>query len=353
LVSSPVDLLDLQEMVIRMSAVGQPIFSECFETYGFRGKICRLRESEGKDSTMKIENGHFLITGGSGFIGAYVAELLLNQKASRVVLFDKVINENNVAELRKDARVSLVEGDLLNQDALKRVCQGINGIFHMAVLPLGPCDKDPQLAFEVNIRGTFGIVQEAIRAGAGKFVYSSASSVYGDTLEVMNEQHPFNARSMYGVTKLCGELLLRPFESKLPYAIVRYMNVYGPRQVGGLIPAVLGKILSGQAPVINGDGSASFDFIHVRDVARCTVLAMASDVSGEAFNVGSGTEVTVKEITLKLLELCRSPLQPVYQPQAAGSMTRRVGSSEKAKRLLGFRAETTLHQGLVEIVKGS
>ena len=302
---------------------------------------------------MKIENGHFLITGGSGFIGAYVAELLLNQKASRVVLFDKAMNESNVAEVRRDARVSLVEGDLLNQDALKRVCHGINGIFHMAVLPLGPCDKDPQLAFEVNIRGTFAIVQEAIRAGVNKFVYSSASSVYGDTLEVMNEQHPFNARSMYGVTKLCGELLLRPFESKLPYAVVRYMNVYGPRQVGGLIPAVLGKIRSGQAPVINGDGSASFDFIHVRDVARCTVMAMASDVSGEAFNVGSGTEVTVKEITVKLLELCRSPLQPVYQPQATGSMTRRVGSSEKAKRLLGFQTQTSLHQGLEELAKGS
>jgi UDP-glucose 4-epimerase len=196
-------------------------------------------------------------------------------------------------------------------------------------------------------------VQEAIRAGVSKFVYSSASSVYGDTLEVMNEQHPFNARSMYGVSKLCGELLLRPFESKLPYAVVRYMNVYGPRQVGGLIPAVLGKIRSGQAPVINGDGSASFDFIHVRDVARCTVLAMAKDVSGEAFNVGSGTEVTVKDIALKLLELCHSTLQPVYQPQAAGAMMRRVGSSEKAKRMLGFQAQTTLHQGLEELTRGA
>lgn len=302
---------------------------------------------------MKIENGRFLVTGGSGFIGAYVAELLLSQRASSVVLFDKSINENNIAGLRRDARVSLVEGDLLDQAALQKACQGMNGIFHMAVLPLGPCDKDPQLAFEVNIRGTFAVVQEAIRAGVGKFVYSSASSVYGDTLKVMDEQHPFNARSMYGVTKLCGELLLRPFESKLPYAVVRYMNVYGPRQVGGLIPAVLGKIRSGQAPIVNGDGSAAFDFVHVRDVARCTVLAMASNVTGEAFNVGSGTEVTVKEITLKLLELCRSPLQPVYRPQTAGSMMRRVGSSEKAKRLLGFQAQTTLQQGLAELAEGS
>ena len=301
---------------------------------------------------MKIENGQFMITGGSGFIGSYVAELLLSQKAARVVLFDKAINEHNVARIRGDARVTLVEGDLLDPDALKKACEGMHGIFHMAVLPLGPCDKEPQLAFEINVRGTFCVVQEALRAGVGKLVYSSASSVYGDTPEVVGEQHAFNARGMYGVTKLCGELLLRPFEPKLPFAVVRYMNVYGPRQVGGLIPAVLGKIRSGQAPVINGDGSASFDFIHVRDVARCTVLAMASDVSGEAFNVGSGTEVTVKDITIKLLDLCQSPLKPVFQAQAAGAMTRRVGSSEKANRLLGFHAQTTLHQGLEEITKG-
>ena len=300
---------------------------------------------------MKTENGQFMITGGSGFIGAYVAELLLAQKASRVVLFDKVMNESNVAGLRRDSRVTFVEGDLLDSDALQKASRGVNGIFHMAVLPLGPCDKDPQLALEVNIRGTFCVVQEAIRSGVGKLVYSSASSVYGDTLAVMDEQHVLNARSMYGVSKLCGELLLRPFESKLPFAVVRYMNVYGPRQVGGLIPAVLGKIRAGQAPAINGDGSASFDFVHVRDVARCTVLAMSSDVSGEAFNVGSGTEVTVKDITMKLLELCQSPLKPVYQPQAAGAMIRRVGSSEKAKRLLGFQAQTTLHQGLEELTK--
>jgi UDP-glucose 4-epimerase len=301
---------------------------------------------------MKIENGHFMITGGSGFIGAYVAELLLSQKAGRVVLYDKAVNASSIAELRKDPRVAVVEGDLLNVSALATACEGIQGIFHMAVLPLGPCDKDPQLAFEVNIRGTFGVIQQAIRSGVGKLVYSSASSVYGDTLAVMDEQHVLNARGMYGVSKLCGELLLRPFESKLPFAVVRYMNVYGPRQMGGLIPAVLGKIRAGQPPMINGDGSASFDFVHVRDVARCTVMAMASDISGEAFNVGSGTEVTVKDITMKLLELCQSPLKPVYQPQAAGAMMRRVGSSEKAKRLLGFQALTTLEQGLEELTRG-
>ncbi len=300
---------------------------------------------------MKIENNRFSVTGGSGFVGSHVTEELLRRGAKQVVVYDKVVRRENLTGLLQDSRVQVVEGDVLDQHALTHALKGMNGLFHMAVLPLGTCEKDPGLAFEVNIRGTFHVIQEAVRAGIGKMVYTSASSVYGDTREMMDEQHPFDPWTMYGVSKLCAEFLFRPFHVKLPYAIVRYMNVYGPRQAGSLIPAVLSKIRSGQPPVITGDGSASFDFVHVRDVARCTVLAMESEVTKEAFNVGSGTEVTVKEIVMMLLELTGSSLIPIYQPEAPGMMTRRVGSHEKAKRMLGFQATVGLREGLQELVK--
>jgi len=300
---------------------------------------------------MKIPGNRFLITGGSGFVGSHVAEELLQRGAERVVIYDKVVRSENLTGLLKNPRVEVAEGDVLDIRALARALKGVDGVFHMAVLPLGSCEKDPKLAFEVNIRGTFTIIEEAMKAGVGKLVYTSASSVYGETRELMDEQHAFDPWTMYGVSKLCGEFLLRPFHVKMPYVIVRYMNVYGPRQGGGLIPAVLSKIRSGQPPVITGDGSASFDFVHVRDVARCTVLAMDSEVTGEAFNVGSGTEVTVKEIVAMLLEVTGSSLVPMYQPDAPGAMTRRVGSHEKAKRLLGFQAAIGLRQGLQELVK--
>ena len=301
---------------------------------------------------MKIADSKFLVTGGSGFVGSHLAEELLRQGARQVVVYDKAIRRDNLAGLLKTSQIDVVEGDLLDAGMLARALQDVQGVFHMAVLPLGPCDKDPALAFEVNIRGTFTVVQEALKAGVGKLVYSSASSVYGDTLEVMDEQHPFNPWTMYGVSKLCAEFLLRPSHATLPYVIFRYMNVYGPRQGGGLIPAVLAKIKAGQPPPIMGDGSASFDFVHVRDVARCTMLGMASEITEEAFNVGSGTEATVKEIVTMLLDLSGSSLTPAYQLDAPVPMTRRVGSSEKAKRLLGFETTIPLRQGLAELVKG-
>jgi UDP-glucose 4-epimerase len=301
---------------------------------------------------MKIFGHSFLITGGGGFVGLYIVEQLLERGAGRIVIYDKTVKPEQRDALRRDRRIEIVEGDVTDGPRLAQALKGIQGIFHMAVLPLGMCEKDPALAFEVNIRGTHQVIQEAVKAGVGKLVYTSASSVYGDTRELMDELHPFNAKSMYGVSKLCGELLLRPTGVKLPYVIVRYMNVYGPRQSGGLIPAVLAKIASGQPPVITGDGSASFDFVHVRDAARCTVLAMESDVTGEAINVGSGTEVTVNDIVAMLLKFTGSSLTPTYLPQPPGAMTRRVGSSEKAEKLLGFRVAIALREGLQEIAKG-
>ncbi len=302
---------------------------------------------------MKIEGHHFLVTGGSGFIGSHLVEALVQQGAARIVVFDKIINDRNLAGLGGACGVEVIEGDLLQRDLLDGALRGIHGVFHLAVLPLGACEQDPRLAFEVNIRGTFNVIDCAIQRGVKKLVYSSASSVYGDTLAVMDEQHPFNPWTMYGVSKLCGEFLLRPFRSTLPYVILRYMNVYGPRQKGGLIPAVLTKIRSGEPPEINGDGSASFDFVHVRDVVHCNLLAMASEIEAEAFNVGSGTTATVQEVVNRLLQLTGSSLQPVYRRDVNVPMMRRVGSSEKAMRLLGYRPSIPLNQGLAELAKGN
>jgi UDP-glucose 4-epimerase len=302
---------------------------------------------------MKISGQAFVITGGSGFVGLYIVEELLKRGASRVVIYDKALNRSRLATLANDRRIATIEGDITDADRLATAFARAQGVFHMAVLPLGACEKEPALAFEVNIRGTFQVIEQAVKAGISKLVYTSASSVYGDTRERMDESHPFNAWSMYGISKLCGEFLLRPYHAKLPYAVMRYMNVYGPGQAGGLIPAVLAKIRAGQPPIISGDGTASFDFVHVRDAARCTVLGMEADISGEAFNVGSGTEVTVKQVVNLLLELTKSSLVPTYVPDAPGAMTRRVGNNEKAKRLLGFEASIALREGLAEVAKGA
>lgn len=157
---------------------------------------------------------------------------------------------------------------------------------------------------------------------------------------------------MYGATKIAGEYFLRSFNDQfgLPYVTLRYMNVYGPRQQGGLVTAVARRVLSGQPPSITGDGSQSFDFVHVADVADANVAAMVSKVSGEELNVGSGTEASAREIAERLIEIVDVDVDVQYQPDVRVLMRRRVGSNRRAKELLGWEASISLDEGLRDTV---
>ena len=300
-----------------------------------------------------IEGSRFLVTGGSGFVGSHVVDELVGAGAEEVVVFDKVVRDENLEQARAAGEIRVVEGDVTDRAALAEAAADVDGAFHLAVLPIGPSEADPRLALDVNVVGTFNVFEAAQQAGARKVVYSSASSVYGDTNETMDESHPLEARSMYGASKIAGEYFLRAFREihGLDYVTLRYMNVYGPRQEGGLIVSVLRRIESGQPPMIQGDGSASFDFVHVADVARLNVAAMSSDVSGDAFNVGSGGEASVREIVEKLIQLTGSELEPEYDLEAKVLMARRVGKNEKAVQALGWTPERDLETGLAEVIE--
>lgn len=301
---------------------------------------------------MQIPGGKFALTGGSGFIGSHVADALVERGADIVVL-DKVIREDNLDAALRSGRVRVEDGDITDRNALERVFEGVDGVFHLAVLPLGPCLEQPRACLDVNVVGTFNVLEAAHAAGVTKVVLSSASSVYGDTPETMNESHPLEARTLYGASKIAGEFFVRAFNDMygLDYVALRYMNVYGTRQEGGLIMSVLRRIESGEPPVIAGDGSQSFDFVDVRDVAEANVRAMESKVSDEVFNVGSGTEVTVREIVERLIRIAGSDLTPEYDREQRVLMTRRVGSSEKASRLLDWEARYGIDEGLEEVVR--
>jgi UDP-glucose 4-epimerase len=301
---------------------------------------------------MEIHRNTFVVTGGSGFIGSHVVDRLLAEGAGEVVVFDSRIRLENLAQALESGRVRLVEGDVTVPASLADAAEGAAGLFHMAVLPLGACSDDPRRCLDVNVVGTFNVLDAAREAGVRKLVFSSASSVYGDTNETMDESHPLNARTMYGASKIAGEYLSHAFGELygLDYVILRYMNVYGPRQEGGLVINVLNRIRAGERPTIMGDGSQSFDFVHVADVAAANVHAMASDVSGEAFNVGGGNEVTVREIVERLLELSGADLEPDIRAEERVPMTRRVGSSDRAMTALGWQPALDLQSGLGDVV---
>jgi len=302
---------------------------------------------------MQIDGRRFVVTGGSGFVGSHVVDALVAAGAADVVVFEQRLVPANLEGSMATGGVRVVEGDVRDIAAVYAAMEDADGLFHLAVLPLGPCVQDPRLCLEVNVVGTFNVVEAAAHAGVRKVVFSSASSVYGDTDSTMDESHPLDARSMYGASKIAGEYVLRAFEDArgLEYVTLRYMNVYGPRQAGGLIPAVLGRILAGQPPVIAGDGSQSFDFVHVADVASANVRAMQSDVSGETFNVGSGDEVSVREIAERLIALTGSDLEPEFDHGQRVLMRRRVGSNDKLVRTLGWRPAHDLDSGLRDVLE--
>jgi UDP-glucose 4-epimerase len=304
---------------------------------------------------MEITGNAFLVTGGSGFIGSHVVDRLLAEGAGEVTVFDNRIREENLVDALATGRVKTVEGDVTDPKSVCTALEGSDGVFHMAVLPLGPCSEDPRLCLEVNVNGTFNVLEAARETGVQKMVYSSASSVYGDTNETMDESHPLDARTMYGASKLAGEYFFRAFHDLygIDYVILRYMNVYGPRQEGGLVINVMRRIQSGEAPTIMGDGSQSFDFVHVADVAGANVCAMASEVTDAAFNVGGGNEVTVRQIVDRLLEATGSDLEPEVRADEKVPMTRRVGSSERAMGALGWRPEFDLESGIADVVAKS
>ena len=309
---------------------------------------------------MDLKNARVLVVGGAGFVGSHLVDQLIGEPVKDIVVLDNLVRgkKQNLANALRDPRVQLIEGSILDVELLKRLMQGTSYVFHLAALWLFECVHQPRAAVDVNIVGTYNVIEAAQQARVKKIVYSSSASVYGDALATpMTEEHPFNNRTMYGATKIAGEQILRAFyeQHKLNYVGLRYMNVYGPRMdykgaYVSVVMKVLDRLDESQPPVIFGDGSQAYDFIHVQDVARANVLALKSDASDQFFNVGMGVKTTINDLVKPLLELTGSKLKPEYKPQEQSFVTQRLGSTEKAERLLGFRAKISLRDGLKSVV---
>ena len=321
-----------------------------------------------KTPANKVENGaslagsKILVIGGAGFVGSHIVDQLVDEGPAEIRVLDNLVRgkQANLAKAMPSGKVRLIDGSITDLATLRQAIHGCDRVFHLAALWLGECVNDPRAALEVNVVGTYNVIEACRDAGVQRIVYSSSASVYGNALTIpMTEEHPFNNRTFYGATKIAGEQFFRAFNDmhKLNYAGLRYMNVYGPRMdykgtYVSVIMKVLDRIDEGKRPIIHGDGSQAYDFVHVDDVARCNILAMkAAHVTDEFFNVGKGTKTTINELVLKLLKLTGSKLEPEYHPQEHIFVTHRLGSTEKAEKLLGFKATRDLDDGLRSVVE--
>jgi UDP-glucose 4-epimerase len=309
----------------------------------------------------QLDNARVLVIGGAGFLGSHIVDQLTETPAREIVVLDNFVRGTraNLVTAVRDPRVRVIDGSVTDLALLQQLMKGTDYVFHLAALWLYECVNEPRSALEVNVVGTYNVIEAATEAGVKKVVYSSSASVYGDAaFTPMTEEHPFNNRTMYGATKVAGEQFFRAFHEQrgLDYAGLRYMNIYGPRMdykgtYVSVIMKVLDRIDAGEPPLIFGDGSQAYDFVHVTDVARANILALQSDATDEFFNIGIGVKTTIRELVDLLLRITNSDVEPEYRPGEQMFVTHRVGSTDKAERLLGFRAVIPLEQGLRSVVE--
>ena len=309
-----------------------------------------------------IKGQRCLVTGGAGTIGSTLVDQLVAADAAQVIVLDDLSRghrENLTGALASD-RVRFVEGDITDRQLVRDLMAGIDLVFHLASIRITQCAAEPRLAVEVMCGGTFEIVEAAADAGVRKVVASSSASVYGlaEEFPTTERHHPYNNDTLYGAAKVFNEGLLRSFHAMrgLDYVALRYFNVYGPRMdIHGAYTEVLirwmERIEAGQPPLILGDGMQTMDFVYTEDIARGNLLAAASDVTDEVFNLGSGAETSLRELAAALLRVMGAEQRLEFgPPRHVNPVTRRLADVSRAADSLGWKAEVDLETGLERLV---
>ncbi len=314
-----------------------------------------------------MKDSKILVIGGAGFIGSHLVSELLKEDVGEIIIYDNFTRGKieNIKESLWDPRCKVfpLGGDIRDTDILNTAMQGVDYVFHLAAMWLLHCKDFPRTAFHVNIEGTFNVLEACVNNKVKKLIYSSSASVYGDAVEVpMTESHPFNNRNFYGATKIAGEAMCTAYHDRYGLKVIglRYMNVYGSGQdqhaaYTGVIPIMLNKISSGEAPAINGDGTQSYDFIYVKDVAKCNIAALKCNIDHGYYNVGTEVQTSIRELCDTILELKKSELKVTYKPYSADDarqfVQNRIGSRQKAEADLGFKYSYDLRKGLNALIE--
>jgi len=308
-----------------------------------------------------IAGRSFLVTGGAGFIGSTIVDQLLDAGAAEVRVLDNFVRGSlsNLAFAMAGGRTRVIEGDIRDSAAVDRAVEGVDYVFHQAALRITRCAEVPREAVDVLVSGTLNVLESAVRHGTKKVIAASSASVYGEPSYLpIDEDHPFNNRTMYGAGKIAMEQILRAFYTSygLPYVAFRYFNAYGPRMdMVGVYTEVMIRWLdavdASKPPLIFGDGRQAMDFVYVGDVARANILAVQSEVTDEVFNVGTGVQTSLNELCELVLTLTGSRVKPEYrEARKVANVQARRSTVEKADRMLGFRAKVSLEEGLRALI---
>ena len=300
---------------------------------------------------VSVKGSRVLVTGGAGHIGSHIVDELIAAGVGSILVYDnlaegRAFNLPGGAEPRRR--------DIRDYEDLEAAMVGCDYVFHIASVLLLECRVRPRKALEVNVMGTFNVLQAAVAVGVKKVIFASTGSVYGEPLYLpMDEEHPYNSETLYGTTKIAGEHLLRNFYQThgLEYVGLRYWNVYGPRQhykgaYTQIVPRWFDRIQAGKPLVIHGDGSQTMDMTYVTDTARASVLALQSAVTNDFINVGTGKATSVLEVAEIMTEIAGHDLPLTHITQDVNLVKCRQCAVEKAQKLIGFEAQISVREGI-------
>ncbi|MEC7847169.1 MAG: SDR family oxidoreductase [Gemmatimonadota bacterium] len=307
-------------------------------------------------------SARYLVTGGAGFIGSNIVEVLVEEGASVRVLDNfSTGRRENLAEFL--GAIELIDGSITNPATCASVCEGIDFVLHQAALPSVPRSvADPAASHEACATGTLNMLVAARDAGVKRFVYAGSSSAYGDTPTLPKvESMPTLPRSPYAVAKLMGEQYCRAFSLifGLETVVLRYFNIFGPRQdpasqYSAVIPLFITKALTGESPTIDGDGEQTRDFTYVQNAVCANLLACTADagyVSGEVFNLGCGERISVNRLWEAIQEDTGAAVEPVNGPARGGDVRDSLASLDKIQTRMGYESTVSLAEGLRRTVE--
>jgi UDP-glucose 4-epimerase len=306
---------------------------------------------------VKIEGKRVLVTGGAGFVGSHLVDLLAARSNQVTVLDDMSVGTTE--NLSQSPKVTLLKADVRDRASLEAAVKESDVIFHLAVVCLRVSIPDPMASHLVNDLGTLNLLLAARESQVQRFVYVSSSEVYGSARRVpMDEEHPLNPTTPYAAGKLAGESYALSFHRTygLPATVVRPFNIYGPREhadgpSGEVIPRFVARALAEKPLVVFGDGLQTRDFTWVGDTVRGIVMAAECDeLVGDCVNIACGREVRILDIARLVRELVgtRSPIQ--HQAERPGDVRRHIAGVERARSLLGFAANVSIEEGLARYV---
>jgi UDP-glucose 4-epimerase len=302
-----------------------------------------------------------LVTGGAGFIGMHVVPMLLEQ-GYQVRIFDNMFrgDRDDVNKLVAGGNVELIDQDVRYGGSVHAAMKGCESVIHLAAVSINKSVADPHESVDINMVGNHNVFNAAAEHGVRRLVFASSASVYGDPKKLpMHEDDQLDPLTPYCISKRTGEDLLGFYQRTkgLSWVALRFFNVYGPGQkttayYTSVINHFVNRLRNGQAPVIDGKGEQSMDFIHVTDIARGVVAALHSERDNVPVNIGTGIDTSIATLAKILIDAVGADVEPQFNPRDV-MVSRRAADITRAKEVLGWEPTIPVEQGMAELVRDS